>query len=613
MSQTTDRTKSNFTQQREQREQVAVTLATERLPWHPAIGERFGIERSAWRALVEAVFPSAKSTEGVILALSYCKARNLDPFKRVVHIVPIWQRGEKGQKGHYVETVWPGIGETRTTAMRTGNYGGCDDTKYGPDVERTWTVSSDDEQGNTRTKSVTLTFPEWAQVTIYRYRGELRYAIPGPRAYWLETYAKESRWSEIPNEMWLKRPRGQIEKCAEAGALRRGFPEEIGDEPTADEMGYGGPTIDPDGNRLDQVDVTPKADPVQTGGHDEDRKPAAQYTPTARASTAQPQTAAPRQATQTASAKSEPSTQQERKVEPKTEPKAQPAGEATTKAAQSSPLTGTTQSGFDPETGEIKDETQPANAGGANSEEHAFESWIVDASGNETTPDPYSDAMQFAAALASLCAGQSSETVATILENNDGAIADCRDASAPAAAIIDAIKVPKATVVNEPVRDQPRQEQGSTTNVEPLIEVIAVPQTPGGKPHWPNYAIQVKERFDRCQSAEEATAWMAKNKPAYFGKCTIATENQIQRHYDQTLTRFSGQSGSAPPVDADRELATKLGNELKASTSLDALRAMNQRQEVIDALTRWQKERPELFNELRAIGTARLKELSTAG
>ena len=65
--------------------------------------------------------------------------------------------------------------------------------------------------------------------------------------------------------------------------------------------------------------------------------------------------------------------------------------------------------------------------------------------------------------------------------------------------------------------------------------------------------------------------------------------------------------------DADRELATKLGEELKASTSLDALRAMNQRQEVIDALTRWQKDRPELFSELRAIGTARLKELQAAG
>jgi hypothetical protein len=36
--------------------------------------------------------------------------------------------------------------------------------------------------------------------------------------------------------MWCRRPFGQIEKCAEAAALRRAFPEEIGNEYTAEEM-----------------------------------------------------------------------------------------------------------------------------------------------------------------------------------------------------------------------------------------------------------------------------------------------------------------------------------------------------------------------------------------
>ena len=35
--------------------------------------------------------------------------------------------------------------------------------------------------------------------------------------------------------MWQKRPRGQLDKCAEAAALRGAFPEEIGDEFTSDE------------------------------------------------------------------------------------------------------------------------------------------------------------------------------------------------------------------------------------------------------------------------------------------------------------------------------------------------------------------------------------------
>ena len=36
--------------------------------------------------------------------------------------------------------------------------------------------------------------------------------------------------------MWASRPVGQLEKCAEAGALRRAFPEEIGNDLTAEEM-----------------------------------------------------------------------------------------------------------------------------------------------------------------------------------------------------------------------------------------------------------------------------------------------------------------------------------------------------------------------------------------
>jgi RecT family len=36
--------------------------------------------------------------------------------------------------------------------------------------------------------------------------------------------------------MWSNRPVGHLEKCAEAGALRRAFPDEIGNALTAEEM-----------------------------------------------------------------------------------------------------------------------------------------------------------------------------------------------------------------------------------------------------------------------------------------------------------------------------------------------------------------------------------------
>lgn len=208
-------------------------IAPERLPYHPSVQERFGIDRASWRALVEAVFPTARSVEGVILALSYCKARRLDPMKKPVHVVPIWDRERK----RYVDTVWPGIGELRTTAMRTGLYAGCDAAQFGPDITQTFRGKAGEDG---RDQDVTVTFPEWAQVTVYRMVGGQRVPVPGPRVYWLETYATQGR-EGLPNEMWRRRPRGQLEKCAEAAALRRAFPEEIGNELAADEIGGASP------------------------------------------------------------------------------------------------------------------------------------------------------------------------------------------------------------------------------------------------------------------------------------------------------------------------------------------------------------------------------------
>jgi hypothetical protein len=45
-----------------------------------------------------------------------------------------------------------------------------------------------------------------------------------------------TRETAAPNEMWKKRPRGQLEKCAEAAALRAAFPEELGNDYAAEEM-----------------------------------------------------------------------------------------------------------------------------------------------------------------------------------------------------------------------------------------------------------------------------------------------------------------------------------------------------------------------------------------
>ena len=183
------------------------------------------------KTAVEAVYPNAETTDAIIMALSYCRARNLDPFKRPVHIVPMWSSAA----GKMIETVWPGIAELRTTAFRTGQYAGMGPPEFGPTLEITLAGSATRGRNKGQERSITLKVPEWCQITITRELNGKERTFVGPKVYWREAYAK---WAdtEVPNDMWASRPVGQLEKCAEAAALRRAFPEEIGNDLTAEEM-----------------------------------------------------------------------------------------------------------------------------------------------------------------------------------------------------------------------------------------------------------------------------------------------------------------------------------------------------------------------------------------
>lgn len=206
----------------------ASTLAPIIAPRLPYVEQArgYGFDQDAWRVLTDAIFPGAESPASVLLALAYCKSRGLDPLKRPVHIVPVWDSKRK----RMVETLWPGIGELRTTAARTGQFAGRDDTAFGPDATE---VFGPDDDG----AKIELTYPSWAQVTVYRLVGGQRCAFVGPKVWWKEAYATRKSKSDVPNSMWQDRPRGQLDKCAEAAALRAAFPEEIGGDLAAEEIG----------------------------------------------------------------------------------------------------------------------------------------------------------------------------------------------------------------------------------------------------------------------------------------------------------------------------------------------------------------------------------------
>ena len=189
-----------------------------------------GLDLNTWQVLTDSIFPSAKTAEGILLAVRYCQARGLDVLKRPVAVVPMWSKA----LGREVETIWPGINEVQITATRTGQYAGLDPARFGPDLTRVFAGRARTDNG-WKEVQVEVTYPEWAEVTVYRLVGSQRCPF-SETVFWDEAYSRAGgAGTEVPNVMWIKRPRGQLLKCAKAASLRAAFPEEASDY-TAEEM-----------------------------------------------------------------------------------------------------------------------------------------------------------------------------------------------------------------------------------------------------------------------------------------------------------------------------------------------------------------------------------------
>jgi phage recombination protein Bet len=235
---TTEKPKDQTQQQAPQQAPAAQLPAAMplRLPYPRSMQEWAGFDQRDWQVLTDVVFPLATTANAIILAVEYCRARKLDIMKKVVHIVPMRRKipDTNPTKYEMVDTIWPGIAEVRITATRTGIYAGKDAAIFGETKKETF-KHVDDRNGETK-KEEEIEFPEWCRVDVYKIVQGQRCKFEGPKVYWKEAYASESFYSDIPNEMWKSRSSGQLEKCAEAAALRAAFPEELGGEYTAEEM-----------------------------------------------------------------------------------------------------------------------------------------------------------------------------------------------------------------------------------------------------------------------------------------------------------------------------------------------------------------------------------------
>lgn len=178
-----------------------------------------GKDAAIMQTLKNSLYPTA-SDSSIEMVLSYCRAAGLDVMQKPVHIVPMWDAKSRGMR----DVVMPGIGLYRTAAARTGQYAGVTAPEFGPTITETI--------GNK-----TISFPEWCRVTVKRRLPTGEVVDFTAVEFWRENYAKKggAEKSIAPNDMWERRPFGQLAKCAESQALRKAFPE-LGAQPTAEEM-----------------------------------------------------------------------------------------------------------------------------------------------------------------------------------------------------------------------------------------------------------------------------------------------------------------------------------------------------------------------------------------
>jgi phage recombination protein Bet len=178
---------------------------------------RRSIDDSTWNTLKNSIFPGALNAS-ILMAVDYCLARKLDILKKPCHIVPMNVKDAKSGEYAFRDVILPGIYEYRTTAMRTGLYLGHTEPVYGP------------EQAFDET-----TAPVTCSMTVYRWNVLAAMKVPFPVTVKFREVVGLTKDGKI-NARWDKAPVQMLTKCTEAAALREAFPEELGGEPTMEEM-----------------------------------------------------------------------------------------------------------------------------------------------------------------------------------------------------------------------------------------------------------------------------------------------------------------------------------------------------------------------------------------
>ena len=142
--------------------------------------------------------------------LMFCLAANLNPFKNQAYLV-----GYDSKSGPSFSTI-VAIDGYRAIAHRTGLYCGGESS-----------IELDDKGFPI---AATYTAKKLIQSHICSFQATIYYDEA------VQTIKDYDTGNQVPNSMWLKRPKGQLIKCAEAAALRMAFPEDLSGTYVEDEL-----------------------------------------------------------------------------------------------------------------------------------------------------------------------------------------------------------------------------------------------------------------------------------------------------------------------------------------------------------------------------------------
>lgn len=165
-------------------------------------------------SLIKSMIAPRATDNELQLFLYQAKKTGLDPLTRQIYCIHRKTKDQNTQQWIDKMTIQTAIDGFRVIAERSGDYAGQDEPIYTEDITGKTIIS--------------------CKVTVYRFRGDVRYPAAVGVAYWDE-YVQKDREGK-PMGLWPKMPHVMIAKVAEAVALRKAYPQDLSDIYSEEEM-----------------------------------------------------------------------------------------------------------------------------------------------------------------------------------------------------------------------------------------------------------------------------------------------------------------------------------------------------------------------------------------